>query len=94
MTLIGVQALCGYYLSKKEWKSPKMANVNKNMRLYKNQKVPLFFFSNAYSLCAIKKKLYKKTLHERKMYLKKNKGYFLVFVTPPTFVNICNFWTF
>jgi hypothetical protein len=48
MTLIGVLALCGCCPSEKEWKSPKMANVNKNRSRQKNQKVPLFFSSIPY----------------------------------------------
>ena len=36
MTLIGVLTLCGCCHSEKEWKSPKMANVNKNRSRHKN----------------------------------------------------------
>ena len=40
LSLIGVLALCGCCPLEKEWKSLKMANVNKNMSRQKNQKVP------------------------------------------------------
>ena len=42
MTLIGVQAGCGCYLSEKGWKSPKIANVNKNRQCQKFQDRALF----------------------------------------------------
>ena len=37
-SLIGVLALCGCFPSEKEWKSPKMADVNKNRSRKKQTK--------------------------------------------------------
>ena len=62
-------------------KSPKISNVNKNRRCGKKQKVPLFFFKCIFLSCKVF--LYSfLELHARNKHLKKEKGYFLVFVTP------------